>query len=455
MTIGIYINQDQVVFSKKGKDGIFDHLPKSLQDEDGNPLDVKTLFIDAQEKMQFTTREDFRIVVDFPLCHVVAQMVPFAEKRLAQVLENYLEEELPADIDMYFFSFRVIRATETGSSVLGFWIRRSVLDEWCDLAEELSLNSLDIQPAELALLPGVNEENRLFLRLDHNRMLRYSCFLDSEALSCLSLGRIPGGENDPEAMARILNFSGPDGSKVDALMLSPELEHLRPVAQKLGIENCDILRDEDEYRICSWAVEADEKPPFTGLFNFRKEDYAPRGAADKVLIPAILLTLSLTILLLAQSWSIRREAQVLEGEIALIKEEKLKVAQELYPKVKFHEGTMKRQLEGFNNLLDEGVTDESAADVKSTSALQDLGLLFKYIDPKTKALIERLSISKQIRMQGSTEDIAIVDSLRRGFGDQILFKIPDINIAPVNTKEGETPKQNFTFTTARQEKATP
>ncbi len=442
--IGIYQNLEQIIFCVPGKEGTFRYAARKFDAERPRPEQVAPLFNEARAELGFSAKDDFRLVVDFPLSYCVAQAVPFAEKQLPQILENYLEEELPDDIDRYAFDYRVLSTKEDRSSVLAFWIEKETLRAWTNLTEEQSLNSLDVQPAELALLPPPGDPPRLTLHSDHDGALRYSLLMIKDLLPCLALGRLPGAEGDPAKVARILRFTGTRWNEVERVEAPASLAKFAAgVASSLGIARVETLAGElDAYFFCRWASGATlETGRPTQLLNFRKGEFAQRGLHEKVLLPAVLIALAAIFFLEAHAYYHRVLAKREKAHLEAAQQAKTKVWTKLFPKEPSPPSRMREILMGRQSALTEGEADDKLR----SSALQSMGLLFKYINiPNSEnLLITEINISdRSVSMGGTAKTVDDVGVLNAGFKNQSDFNTPETSHHKVVDK---TAGEYFTF----------
>lgn len=397
-------------------------------EEGDEPEDLETIFREAQNQLKFSNREDFRLLVDFPLCHSVSQSVPFPENQLAQVLENYLEEELPYDIEDYSFDYKVLASKGTNSSVLGFWIQRQVLKAWTQLADELSLNSIDIQPAEMALLDEISEQPSLILTTDFDGNLRYCSLMQLGVMPNFVLGSIPSHQIDVESVAKILRFSVSNWEGVSSIRLSKELKSLEGMKDTLQVQSFEVIDDENFCDPFSHYATGGKAELKNLSFNYRKGDFAQRGLEERILWPVVLLAICLIGTLGVMSWQKYQLKLREKQKLVLLKRQKMEIWKKLYPGQKFPPSrTLNRMQANYKEAT--GTTGKGKDDNEKTSSLQILGKLFTYIKPDDEVLIERVTISKRsVTMRGHAPDAERAYRLGEGFKNQSEFKTPNLSV---------------------------
>lgn len=428
--VGIYQNRETLHFCFEGRDGAFRYLEKAFNPEISRSEQLPGLVAEAQKELGFKSSDDFRVLADYPLSYSVAQSVPFPAQQLGQVLENYLEEELPDEIEDYLFDYKVLKSDEKCSSVLGFWIERQFLQDWSRLSDEQSFNSLDIQPAEMALLPSY-EEPGLVMRKDHAGSIRYACLVQKGTIPSLALGKIPGANPNPENILRVLRFTGTNWKDVPVLNINSSLKEMGEfLSSKLCIPKLELEEmDEEKYFFCRWAAGARKYLEPRQMFNFRRGPYSQRGLYEKILVPVILISLALIFLIEAHAWrsyqTLRREQEYGKSLQKKKKDLWAKLFKDKAPEDKMMLNIMRSRFEQMTG-------SDVATDEPDVSTLQTLGRLFKYVKPATdKTLISNISIgagARAILVQGvapSYDDAAV---LEKGFDNQNDFQKPNLNI---------------------------
>jgi len=419
--VGIILTRKNLRFvhAFKGEDKIYDH------ELDGAPWEeaiIMAAMQKAREHLGFTLRDDFRLLVDLPYSHAVIQSVPFPQGQLAQVLENYLEEELPYDIEDFKFDFQVLETKGQQSCVLGFWIRADILSSWCHYADEYSLNSLDIQPCEAALLPSFkSNESILKMSPDRDGKIRYCGIQIQEGLPLLLLGSMKATE-DPEQVSNMLRFQGSNWANFNALELTESLKPLAPCAKQLGIPDTKIVPDStfgDPF--CEYALGRNSARL---LFNYRKGEFAQKGLEERVLMPVAILILSLTTLVGVLAWKNYQLAKVETSNLTILTRQKEKIWDHLFEGQKAPSSRMEQQMEALYKKMTGG--EEGPGESENISSLQSLGFLFTYIKPDDEVLIERASIGKSITLSGMSKEQPRIYKLGEGFKNQDQFREPNI-----------------------------
>lgn len=440
--IGIYQARDHILFLAKGKGEVKPYRTDILSDEMGRES-LRTIFEEARKEVGFTRRDDFRLLLDFPLSHCVSQSVPFPEKQLGQVLENYLEEELPENIENFVFDYQLLYSKEQRSSVLGFWMRRDLLKLWCELADELSLNSLDIQPAELALLPDSADAPSLLLREDHQKLLRFSCMSLRDGLPHLCMGRLSASLQD-HRLTQTLQLMGPEWSEVREIRTTSNLSGIaNKLKEQLGIARVEILKvARPEIFFLDWALEDKTTAVGSRALQYRRGEFAQRGLGEKILIPVMVIALALFALLLSQVWSTQLELKRQRAMNEALNAQTHQVWKKLFPGVeKPRNLSVLRALQDRYNQMTIGDLEDDA----NISALQAMGLLFKYIESYQGLNIETISISNiSVSIKGTADTLDTLDRLEAGFNNEAAMK--DFNKPNKNHQAKEKGFQ-FTFST--------
>ena len=463
--VGIYCSKNFIRFSRPSKTGEIVSKEYSLggDDVDQAMATVESIFKTAQKDLGFAVAEDFRLLVDFPLCQSVAQMVPFVESQLPQVLENYLEEELPNDIEDYAFDFQVLDSKGGSSSILAFWIRRSLLEEWTELANEWSLNSLDIQPAEMAMVKDSLDESCLQFQKDPLGRVRFCSLLQREQLPHLTLGMFKDNDS-PENILRVIKFSLTDLSDVKKCLVHSELLNIELIK---GAVNCESYEEVDSSLYADCFMEYSLKNPNNKQLDYRKGEFAQRGIEEKVLIPAILLFIALLSCIGAFAWKNYKLNEAEEKRKAAfigqkkVNWEKLYKNREIpYPKNTTSNKKLKQEL-----MRNSGMRSEDSANSKSSdqnfSSLQTLGQLFLFIEQDKEVLITRAAINnKSITLTGTTSEQDRAYKLKALFKNNATFEMPDVKASKVkklipSKDKGMPPEEKihykFTFKTSLRE----
>lgn len=436
--IGLVLHQQGIRFaSTQGSEfAIYDHELDGEKPWD--PAWVSAAFECGKASLGFSERDDFRLMVDTPWSHAVAQNVPFGEKQLEQVLENYLEEEFPDDIEDYAFDYRLLDRQSSSCSVLGFWIHADILRAWTSLADELSLNALDIQPAEEALLARA-KDHRLDICTDLQGRLRYSLFLKGESLPQLTLGLLPA-TTSPQRLLTHLKLQGGNWAQVSGVDLELGLEDHKESLEKLGLSNIETTRP---------ALPGDPFSPHALDFStaaplqFRKGEFAQKGIAERLVWPATVLGFALCILFLALSWSNVKATQDAHTEKRIHEAQMAAIWKKLFsdrpPKSR-----MVQNMEGRYKAMTG--TDTKPGDEKEISSLQVLGKLFSYLGKDDLITIEKIVITKSIQISGFASDQERIYRMNEAFQNQTDFKKPNITSQDRSNDEG--PRFTFRFSTS-------
>jgi hypothetical protein len=437
--IGLYLHRDGLRFCAQSGDSmvIYDH---DLDDRPPwNESWIESGFELAKAELKFTFREDFRLLVDRPHAMAVSQSVPFGEKQLPQVLENFLEEELPEDIEDFQFDYRVLHTKGTQSAVLGFWIRKKLLTAWCHFSDEQAFNSLDIQPAESVLLPSAQAMPTLRIYKDLQQRVRFGSLQIIEGLPQMILGILPSAQADK--LEKLLRLQGSRNDNISQLEIDPELSELFVLQEKFNIP---------ERKENSPAIPSD---PFSSFaFNdaffdlhFRKGEFVQKGISERLLYPVLIATVALCAWLGTVTWANHQSAQTMTNKTKVLSLNKNKVWKRLFPQKRVPQSRMSEQMKGHYKEF----TGESnnKSDDEHISSLQALGLLFTSIKPDDEVLIERASIGKSITLTGTSAMQDRIYNLSEGFKKNSDFREPNIT-STKRGKEGETPVYQFRFSTA-------
>ena len=458
--VGIYCSKNLIRFSRPDKKGQMVRQEYMLGGEEVEQVSatIESIFKTAQKELGFNAVEDFRLLVDFPLCYSIAQMVPFPESQLAQVLENYLEEELPNDIEDYAFDYQVLESKGASSSILAFWIKRSVLQEWSELANEWSLNSLDIQPAEMALIKSsLGDEPTVDFQLDPLKRVRYCSLLQKNQLPHLTIGMFKDSDSD-ENIKKTLQFSLTDLSDIKKCTIHPELSQIETIK---SVINCEQNESFETTRFVDCFEEYAVDNPKIKQLNYRKGDFAQKGIEEKVLIPVIILFVAILSCIGAFAWKNHQLHSNEKIRQAALQKQMKNNFQMLAPgipvpksnSVKLRINELKRAL-GIQNNNSKSKKDDN----KNFSALQTLGQLFLYIEQDPEVVITRASLnSKSINLTGTTTEQERAYKLKTLFKNQKIFETPDVRatkvrkvVAAENPGDAETEdiKYKFTFKTS-------
>jgi type II secretory pathway component PulL len=444
--IGIILSKKHLRFfsSNKGEEKVFDYPLEGAPWE--MPIIVAAMQ-KAREELHFSSSDDFRLLVDVPYSHAVVQSVPFGQNQLAQVLENYLEEELPYDIEDFQFDFQAIESKGQQSCVLGFWIRSDILASWCEYADEYSLNSLDIQPCEAALMSSAkNQESVLRMVSDREDKLRFCSIQIKEGLPLMSLGSMKPSD-DIQAVAQKLRFQGGNWSEIKTLELNEGIQSLSGLGDALGIAEVKLISDpkfKDPF--FEYATSQQSSQP---TFNYRRGEFAQKGVEERVLYPVAILAMALTVLVGVLAWKNYELSKIEKQNLEVVRLQKNKVWKKLFPDKKPPTSYMKKQMTGLYNKMIGG--DDGPGESENVSSLQSLGLLFTYIEPDDQVLIERASIGKTITLAGTSKDQTRIYNLAKNFKDQDRFREPNItaNDQERKTEDGAVEViYQFRFTTA-------
>lgn len=397
---------------------------------------IAEAFEKGREELHFSSKDDFRLLVDQPWAHSVAQSVPFGEKQLPDVLENYLEEELAEDIENYRFDYRVLHTQAQHSAVIGFWIHAQVLSSWCAFADEMALNSFDVQPAELALIPEKIETKELTLLKDLAGRVRFSAFTMENGLPQLTLGSLVGGMG-LDKLVQALRFQGGQWSSMDAIRLDSQLEEFKGLGDVLGIAE---LREFDQKiqgdPFSSWQLEDRSL-----RLHYRKGDLAQKGMEERLLIPCGVLTIFLCLYLGVMAWSRYELADREELQKRVYQQKRTSIWKSLFPNERVPNSRMVELMEGKRKVI-MGDSGDTKKDGEEISSLQVFGKLFTFIEPEEAVFIERANIGKTIQLSGKSTDQPSVYRLGEGFADRSVFRQPNINA----TQKGES--FIFKFSTA-------
>jgi type II secretory pathway component PulL len=410
--------------------------------DDRSPWDeswIESGFDLARSELAFSYKDDFRLLVDRPHSFAVAQSVPFGEKQLGQILENYLEEELPEDIEDFQFDYQVLHSQGQQSAILGFWIRKKLLASWCHFADERSFNSLDIQPAEGVLLPSASSQPTLRIVKDIQGGVRFSSLHLVSGLPHLTLGRLPK-VNLPK-LKQFLQLQGTHKDSLQLLEIDPELTELMEIQSHLSIPNKADL---------SPRLPGD---PFTpaacntdGLqLNFRKGEFAQKGLGERLVAPLAIATLALCTWVGGLTYANHQEAKLIAKKTNGLRQTKNQIWKELFPKRRVPKSRMAQQMEGM--LKEMNGEGKKSTDEEHISSLQALGMLFSHIEPNDEVLIQRANIGKKsINLSGSASNQDDVYKLSQGFKNNGDFQEPNIT-STKGGKEGEPPVYKFRFST--------
>ena len=415
--IGLYLHREGLRFCIKRDEAwlVYDHALENQKPWDENW--IVSAFELAKADLGLTFNENFVLLVDRPHAYCTAQSVPFGEKQLPQVLENYLEEEIPEDIEDYQFDFRVLHSKGVHSSVLGFWIRRRILEAWCHFADENSLNSLDIQPAESYLLPPMGSEPRLTLYLDMQGQIRYSCLVHIEGFPQLTLGLLSKDVSLEHAI-KTFRLQGSQWGMVPEIMLDSRLISLSGLHKALGIAKESFFEAHAQLDpFCELAFNN------AGLkLDFRKGEFAQRGILERVIWPAAIALLAITLWMVSLSYKTYCEAKNLRADGDQVRVQKAQIWKKLFPDKRVPESRMASQMEGYYKAMSGQDSQESDSEA---SSLQVLGRLFSYIKPDEALQIEKVSIGKNISISGTgTNYNHINQTMKMGFKDQKEFEFP-------------------------------
>lgn len=463
MNIGVYQTKSHLFFCADDTRGAGPrfcrrerYVPSEIEGVAPTYMPLSVLFKDAAEELKFSSRDDFYLVVDFPLAHGVAQMVPFPESRLsASLLDSYLEDEIPDDVDRYLLDYKLLEVGEKGCSIIGFWIARELLDEWCDLADEMSLNALDIQPAEMLLLCGYGKDPVLNIRHDHTGALRYGALCNRNALPWLTLGRCDCENKTPEQLASILRFQGADWTSVKKITLAPGLQHLSSLAQILGVAEVEVLEysPPEFFALEAARLSSRNSEGHLSFFNYRVGEYAPRGLAERLLLPSLVAGLAFCFLFGALTFQNIAKTRAVKKETVAIREVGLEYHNKLFPQFKLSDPyddimqkiKINRKRVGFTQESDDGNSDEHGI----YSSLQVLGMLYQFVPADKELLIEDIAITQRsIQLKGQAEDLDVVGLLEKGFLNQKLFESPSLRQSEKLKKiPGEPTSYQVTFKT--------
>jgi len=431
--VGIYCSKNFIRFSRPSKTGEIISKEYSLggDEVDQAMATVESIFKTAQKDIGFGVSEDFRMLVDFPLCQSVAQMVPFTEAQLGQVLENYLEEELPNDIEDYAFDFQVLDSKAGSSSILAFWIRRSLLEEWTELANEYSLNSLDIQPAEMAMVKDSLNEPSIQFQKDPLGRVRFCSLLQKEQLPHLMLGMFKDNDS-PENIQKVLKFSLTDLSGIKKCFIHPDLSNIDLIK---GFVNCESYEEIETSLYADCFMEYSLKSPDNKQLDYRKGEFAQKGIEEKVLIPAVLLFIALLSCIGAFAWK-NYKLNKAEGQRKTAYEQQTRSNwKKLLPGEPFPKSIVPRiqrdelARKGGVAIVD---SNKSKDDDQNFSSLQALGQLFLFIEQDKEVLITRAAINKKsITLIGTTSEQDRAYKLKSLFKNQSTFEMPDIKASKI------------------------
>ncbi len=421
--IGIYHAKAFILYAKAQADGELKDFRYELSADLDLENEVSSSFEAARHELGFSNRDDFQVIVDCPLAYAIAQTVPFAEKQLPQVAENYLEDELPDDIDDFVFDYHVLSSESARSAILGNWIKRNVLSAWAELAEASSLNSLSLQPAEFSLLKPLDESGTLVLRHDPEGRLRWGLLVYKNNQVSMVTGRLPNLKFSLEEAARcfaLLSIPHDQIVKIEAPESLRELaEHL---SAKWGKTPVEILSaDNDLLAFSHWACGL-EPPAFS--FNYRKGEFAPRALHEKVLVPACIFLLALIFLVQAMAWKTRKEVLAENVATQRIIAEKIKIFSSLFPNDPVpHHGSIVKKLQDKYGELGTGDLDP---DSEKESSLQTIGSLFKGLDIDKQTLITDINISNGINMRGSVPDSVLAARIESSLQENAHFDPPNL-----------------------------
>lgn len=430
--IGVYHNENKIVFCSKGKGGKYDFFEAPFDTTSFSLDSLKTVLDAARKELRFSLKTDYRIAVDFPLCHSTAQNVPYAQQQLDMVLENYLEEELPENMDNFAFDYHCFESKDNHSAIVAFWLRRDLLAAWTDLAEEYSINSIDFQPAELALLPPNFKDPVLTLRLGPGDQIRYGCFQIIDLYPSLSLGMFHRGTSAEKA-AKILSFTGTGWNRIQLLQYDPELEHLKPLAGALGIEKTEVKTDDHEHAFAIWACEADR---ISGqlLFRYRKGEFAPKGLAEKITAPILLLAFSIMAVLSVLIYQNMEMAKNLNTAKEELERRDKKYWKQLLPDARYESSRTAERMDSHRELLSGSGRDE---DNVHQSALQMLGKAFKGITSDEKLLVTEINIDlKAINIDGLADNHEDIAAFENELNDNPTFEDSTVKIS--GNKDGKS-----------------
>lgn len=440
--ISIHANKKTLRFSAQAKNGSLQTREYSLENTGEAQTSLENIFNMAQKELQFEVSDDFRLLVDFPLCHSIAQMVPFPESQLSQVLENYLEEELAEDIEDYVFDFHTLAAKGTNSSILAFWIKRSVMEEWSDLANEYGLNSLDIQPAEMALVDLKSEVNTLQIQPDLNGSLRFSYLSNKDMLPHLCIGSL-STHDSPETIQQIFKMNITDISDLKRCILHPKIENKSVITDILS---CDEKLEYDDSKYADlfeeYGLHENHK-----VLNYRKGEFAQKGIEEKIMIPVMLVFLALCASIFSLIYKNKKVEKSYERRVHLMQRQQQNIWKELIPDKKMPKSRIIPTLITAGGLKTEEDSSKSGDDT-AYSALQDLGQLFLYIAEDDDVLITRAAINgKSISLKGTSIELPRVYKLGEGFKNQDKYNAP--RIKGTESKKDDQKIYKFTFNTSR------
>lgn len=403
---------------------IYDHAFDDRRAWD--PEWISEAFEKGKEELHFSSKDDFRLLVDQPWSHSVAQSVPFGERQLPQVLENYLEEELAEDIENYRFDYRVLHAQALHCAVLGFWIHGQVLSSWCSFADEMALNSFDVQPAELALISENPEARELTLVKDLSGRVRFSAFSMENGLPQLTLGTFVGNR-ELDRLVQALRFQGGQWSSMSAIRMDSQLEEFKGLGDVLGISELRAFEQKiQDDPFSSWQLEDRNL-----RLHYRKGDLAQRGIEERLVVPCAVLTVFLCCYLGVMAWSRFELADLQQLQQRVYQQKKSNIWKSLFPGERVPQSKMSQLMKGkYNGMVGEGSGAQGSGE--SLSALQMLGRLFTNIKPEEGLVIERANIGKSIQISGTSTDQPSIYRLGEGFEADSGFRQPNINAVDRN-----------------------
>ena len=382
---------------------------------------ISEAFEKGREELHFSAKDDFRLLVDQPWAHNIAQSVPFGERQLPQVLENYLEEELAEDIESFRFDYRVLHAQPQHCAVLGFWIHGQVLSSWCAFADEMALNAFDVQPAELALIPESPDARELTLVKDLSGRVRFSAFTMEKGLPQLTLGSLVGNL-EMDRLVQALRFQGGKWSSMAAIKLDKQLEDFKGLGEVMEIsevrEFSPSIQDDP---FSSWQLEDRSL-----RLHYRKGDLAQKGIEERLLVPCAVLTFFLCFYLGVMAWSRYELASRDEIQRRVYQQKRSSIWKGLFPAERVPSSRMVEMMRAKRKEMI-GDPEDSRQDGEDMSSLQVFGKLFTFIEPEDAVFIERANIGKSIQISGTSTDQPSVYRLGEGFGSNSGFRQPNIN----------------------------
>lgn len=433
--IAILLHRSGARFSRIDKAEVLSYDHDFDERQPWDPDWLASAFEMAQLDLNFGPTDDLMLLIDRPYTHSVAQSVPFTEKQLPQVLENYLEEEIPSDIESFQFDYRLLSSKGQHSAVLGFWIPKNILSTWCQFADENAFNSLDIQPAELYLFDFSEDKSNFTITKDLDGHLRYAGLNLKDTLPQLTLGSwLPSCS--PELAIKTLRLQGSDWKRYQKITLDHQLQSWAEHFGQLGLEQNDLrFKTFGDDPFCEAALQGTP----TGL-DFRRGEFAQKGILERILWPCAMATLFLSGWILTLGWSAFEESQLIDKKVSELNQEKRHIWKELFPNKRVPQTRMESQMKGlYKNMTGEGINNQG--EEEQASSLQALGLLFTHISPDDDIIIEDAIIDKSIIIKGVSTDAESVAKLSEGFGNNNPFEDPNIS----TTDKGRNPEYPTTF----------